>query len=184
MQYRKNLLTFCFAFAGICNLACADAAPKMESRPKPITVGVHINQILEVNFSEDFFVIDFWLWFRWTPTQPGEFSIDDYSPVENFEIIDGQILESIGIERQKMQGFTYENVRIIAKISKRFDMKSYPVDSHTLIIRIEDQNHRLEKIQYIADSVSTTTGHVPKIVEEPGGMISQAALDFLSRISF
>jgi hypothetical protein len=33
-------------------------------------------------------------------------------------------------------------------------------------------------------SPSSFAGHVPKIVEEPGGMISQAALDFLSRISF
>ena len=131
-------------------------------RAKEVTVGVHVNQILDINFTEDHFIIDFWVWFFWAPDAPGEFALGDYSPIANFEVIDGQILEIRGVERREEDGFTYENARVITKITNRFDMKSYPVDSHEITIRIEDKNHRIEKLIYKADKAGTSTS--PNVV--------------------
>ena len=129
--------------------------------PKRVDVGIFVNQLLDLNFREDYFIVDFWLWYRWESDRPGEFALkkekngEDYNFVENFEIINGQWLDKIGYEREKKNGFTYENVRIIAKVVHRFNMRSYPLDHHRLTIAIEDQNNRLDKLVYNADVASS-----------------------------
>ena len=126
-------------------------------RPLEVVVGVYINQILEINFAEDFFVIDMWLWFRWGKSESNQFHFEGENnyPLKTFEITNGQILSQSGnlTEEKDNQGnpFTYQNTRVVAKITQRFNMRPYPAESHALQILIEDSGERVEKVQYVAD---------------------------------
>ena len=138
--------------------------PSDPKEPLQVTVGAYINQILEINFAEDYFVIDMWLWFRWEPSRKGQFKFQNSKnfPLENFEITNGQILDRSGelTERKTMNGkpFTYQNVRVIAKITQRFNMRPYPAENHALEILVEDNEERVEKVMYVADTEFSSRG--------------------------
>jgi hypothetical protein len=147
-------------------------------KPLRVTVGAYINQILEINFSEDYFVIDMWLWFRWEPAKPNEFKFEseqDY-PLHTFEITNGQELNRSGelTEIKYVDGnkFTYQNVRVLAKITQRFNMRPYPAENHALEILIEDSEERIEKVLYVADVKFSRLGEG---VELPGWKVSARA---------
>ncbi len=132
-----------------------DKSSPIEIKPTNVYVGAYINQILEINFSEDYFVVDFWLWFRWEPSKPGYYDISNYNALEDFELIDGIILNTSGnlTEHKKTdkQEYTYQNIRVVGKFTKRFNMNSYPADNHDISIKIEDSEHRTQKIKFVAD---------------------------------
>ncbi len=132
-----------------------DKLSAIEIKPTNVYVGAYINQILEINFSEDYFVVDFWLWFRWEPSKPGHFDISNYNAINDFELIDGIILNTSGnltdTNKTDKQKYTYQNIRVVGKFTKRFNMNSYPADNHDISIKIEDSEHRTQKIKFIAD---------------------------------
>lgn len=151
------------------------ADPDDPQKPLEVTVGAYINQILEINFAEDYFVIDMWLWFRWEPSADGQFAFTggESYPLKTFEITNGQILERSGemTETKDNDGrpFTYQNVRVIAKITQRFNMRPYPAESHALEILVEDSEERVEKVLYVADTEFSRLGAGVKL---PGWDIS------------
>ena len=153
-------------------IAFAEGDP---DKPLEVVVGAYINQILEINFSEDFFVIDMWLWFRWSDSNPGQFQFESQNnfPLNTFEITNGQILSQSGnlTERKQNNGkpFTYQNVRVLAKITQRFNMRPYPAESHALEILIEDSEERVEKVLYVADTEFSKLGSG---VELPGWKVT------------
>lgn len=152
------------------------ADPDDPQKPLEVTVGAYINQILEINFAEDYFVIDMWLWFRWEPPSEGQFAFateDDY-PLKTFEITNGQILapptgELTENKENNGRPFTYQNVRVIAKITQRFNMRPYPAENHKLDILVEDSEQRVEKVVYVADTEFSKVGAGVKL---PGWKIS------------
>ncbi len=153
------------------------ADPEDPQKPLEVTVGTYINQILEINFAEDYFVIDMWLWFRWEPSAEGQFRFEteENYPLKTFEITNGQILgEPTGelTETKKHpdgRTFTYQNVRVIAKITQRFNMRPYPAENHALEILIEDSEERIEKVLYVADTEFSRLGAG---VQLPGWQVS------------
>lgn len=152
------------------------AGPDDPQKPLEVTVGAYINQILEINFAEDYFVIDMWLWFRWERPSEGQFAFateDDY-PLKTFEITNGQILapptgELTETKENNGRPFTYQNVRVIAKITQRFNMRPYPAENHKLDILVEDSEQRVEKVVYVADTEFSKVGAGVKL---PGWKIS------------
>jgi hypothetical protein len=151
------------------------ADPEDPEKPLEVTVGAYINQILEINFAEDYFVIDMWLWFRWEPSAPGQFAFttEKSYPLGTFEITNGQILQRSGelTEFKDADGrtFTYQNVRVIAKITQRFNMRPYPAENHALEILIEDSEERIEKVLYVADTEFSQLGAGVRL---PGWQVS------------
>lgn len=149
--------------------------PDDPQKPIEVTVGAYINQILEINFAEDYFVIDMWLWFRWEPSAPGQFSFatEKSYPLETFEITNGQILQRSGELTESKDGdgrpFTYQNVRVVAKITQRFNMRPYPAENHSLEILVEDSEERVQKVLYVADTEFSRLGTGVKI---PGWEVS------------
>lgn len=149
--------------------------PDDPQKPLEVTVGAYINQILEINFAEDYFVIDMWLWFRWEPSAPGQFSFatEKSYPLDTFEITNGQILQRSGelTESKDADGrpFTYQNVRVIAKITQRFNMRPYPAENHALEILVEDSEERIQKVLYVADTKFSQLGAGVKL---PGWEVS------------
>lgn len=160
-------------------VAAAGKLPDPEDPEKPleVTVGAYINQILEINFAEDYFVIDMWLWFRWEPSAEGQFRFEteENYPLKTFEITNGQILGDPTGELTETKKhpdgrtFTYQNVRVIAKITQRFNMRPYPAENHALEILIEDSDERIEKVLYVADTEFSRLGAG---VQLPGWKVS------------
>ena len=161
----------------VCLPCLAGGEAKPASPPQKIIVGLYLNEIHEVHFDDDFFVVDFWLWFRWEASGTGKFASGNYSAFDNLEIIDGQITEKIGFHREQIGSAIHESARIIAKITSRFNMRSYPFDSHILMIRIEDIDKPKPQLEFVADC--SGSGVSPN-VELPGWEVKICPLEIFT----
>ena len=76
----QRLIAVCL---GVLSLLCSPAA---WSDPAPVDVGVYVNKIQDLNFRENKYALDFFIWFRWKP----EGELAAYKPLDSFEIINGR----------------------------------------------------------------------------------------------
>ena len=110
----------------------ADAKP---TNPKLTEVesGIYVDRISEVSIKDVHWEVDFYVWFRW---KGDEIKIgDDFN--EEFRIVNGWADEAQLDKRTTVDGVNYVRFRVLAKISKFFDLKRFPLDDHLLTLNIE-----------------------------------------------
>jgi hypothetical protein len=134
-----------------------------DAQASEVHVGVYVNRIVDLSIQNDTWTADFYIWFDWTDSA--------LNPGETFELIDGQILS-----REKQDEYThgeqhYAAYRVMAKITKFFDVARFPVDDHLLMIGIEDGALPANKLRYVADNQDSA---VSPRVEIPGYVITHA----------
>jgi hypothetical protein len=157
--------------------APATASASASSHPPPapapvstgaeaVTVGVYVNQIHELSLKENFFVVDAYVWFRW--------SNDEYKPYETFSLIDGRIESKREVVRKTLpDGTLYAYVRVVAKITSFWDISAFPLDNHGLTIVVEEEDSEDHVLFYRADRQNS--GADPNI-RLPGWQLDQATV--------
>ena len=106
-----------------------DAELPPGAAPVEVHTGVYIDRIVELSVKETGWTVDFYVWFRWKG--------DAVNPGEDFSVIDGWIEEKQK-EAELVEGDEhYERYRVVARISKFFDVTRFPVEEHLLTIDIE-----------------------------------------------
>jgi hypothetical protein len=126
----------------------AKAAPEVKAAPKgkppEVAVGVYVNRITSVDLKANEFTASFWVWFRWTG--------DDLKPIETFEVVGARIESKENVVEEELDGgVRYAAVRVLAHISKFYDIGRFPLDNHTLTIVIEDTDNEDHKMRFVAD---------------------------------
>jgi hypothetical protein len=120
------------------------------SGPAKVTVGVYVNSVRGMSLRDNQYEIDFWVWFRW---QAGA----DVNPIESFEIVGGQIDDKESVVEEDLDGgVKYAAARIRATINQTFDVARFPLDDHTLLLRIEDAEHETHELVFEPDSANST----------------------------
>ncbi len=115
-----------------------------EAPPRKITVGVYVNHVYTVDIKQNLFNVDFYVWFRWE----GE----DLKPLDSFELANGRITSKTGVVKKTFGTQLYTSARVIATITKFWDLRRYPLDDHTLAIEIEDSNEDTRTAIFEADA--------------------------------
>lgn len=134
--------------------------------PEEVVVGVFLNQIYEISLKENFLTLDFYLWFRWkTP---------ELKPYSSFAIVDGRI-ESKGeaVLKDMPDGSKYAYLRVVAKVTKFWDIRDYPLDNHTIDLIIEEEDQEDHAIQYAVDQQNSELS--PNITV-PGWKVSKKSV--------
>lgn len=126
----------------------ASAAQPTGTNPRPVTVGVYINQIYGVNLKENEFKVDFYIWFRWGGQK-------DLTPLETFEIMNGRIESKSSFVDKDIYSQHYVSARILATINQLWDLRPYPFDKHTLELQIEDSQNDISQLVYLADKANS-----------------------------
>ncbi|CAN5723520.1 hypothetical protein BH09MYX1_BH09MYX1_38840 [soil metagenome] len=122
--------------------ARADDAPAKELTQ--VTTGLYVNQIHELNLKENYFVADVFVWFRWR---------GDAKPAESFSFIDGRVESKNEVETSKLpDGTNYACFRVVVRITKFWDVRQYPLDSHHLTITVEEDRDEDDTMVYVADT--------------------------------
>ncbi len=122
---------------------CVPLRASAEGAPRSVAVGTYINQIYGIDIKNGQYTVDFYIWFRWEG--------DDLKPLDSFEISSGRITSKTGIEKKQLGPKNYTSARIIATITKYWDLKRFPLDGHTLTIEIEDAEHDTRTLLYEED---------------------------------
>jgi hypothetical protein len=112
--------------------------------PGEVVVGVYLNQITAISLRENSFNADFYVWFRWQ-------GAGEYKPLESFELMNGKVESKGSVVEKKIGDLNYVSARVLATINKPWDLRSFPLDSHTLEIQLEDSMFEQGGLRFVAD---------------------------------
>ena len=118
--------------------------------PQKIDVGVYVNNISQLDIKTSQFTVDFYVWFRW------EGGGTELNPLETFELPNGRITSKTGVSKRSVGLQRYASCRVLATITKVFDMTRFPLDDHTLTVEIEDSDSDTRVAELVPDTENAT----------------------------
>lgn len=139
-----------------------DLTQRYAHEQRVVHVGAYAFQLPEFDLAKNVYLMDFWIWFRWTPPADDP----DWDPSKTFELLN--IYEGWNISKVPVYlndegvptptpvggGEVYQCIRVDARFSKPFDVSKYPFDEQVLTIAFEDNDQTLENVKYVADDVT------------------------------
>lgn len=131
-----------------------------DAAPRTVMVGIYLNQVFATDLKANQFAADFYIWFDWEG--------DDLQPVDSFELMNGRITSKSGLLRKKIGSRNYAVVRCVATVTKVWDLRRYPLDSHVLTLEIEDSASDERGLRYVED---TENAGLSDTLEIPGWAI-------------
>ncbi len=118
------------------------------ANPTRVEVGFYVDRISELSIKDASWTVDFYVWFRWRD--------EAVRPGNDFQVIDGSI-ESRELEDGYLEGDAhYQRYRVVARISKSFDVSRFPRDEHLLTINIENPAYQRHQLLFVADQENTS----------------------------
>jgi hypothetical protein len=109
-----------------------------------VFVGMYVDHIADLSTKNTNWTVDFYIWFRWKDKR--------IHPGDTFQVIDGEILSSDRIDSTCFENTQYELYRVVARITKFFDVTRFPRDDHMLTISIENKVYEWGQLQFVADN--------------------------------
>jgi hypothetical protein len=147
----KRVLSACLA---VLLLLWAGSNALAQQPPAPVTIGVYVNKIQDLNFRENKYALDFFIWFLWKPQ--GE--LIDYRPLDSFEIMNGSIDGKSSVVEKTIGDLRYASARISATMAETWKLKWFPFDWHRSEVRIEDSVYPAESLQFVPDKPNSALG--------------------------
>ncbi|MGI8898657.1 MAG: hypothetical protein ACR2IB_09720 [Pyrinomonadaceae bacterium] len=135
------------------------------ANPLKAQAGIYVDRIIDLSVKDARWTVDFYLWFRWNGT-----GVD---PSENFQIVDGSIESKEKADEYTSGGERYVLYRVVARITKFFDVSRFPRDDHVLTINIESPASERSELMFVADKESSG---VSSRVRIPGYSTYQQAI--------
>lgn len=150
--------------------------------PRPVYVGIYLNDVPELDLDTNRYLVDFYLWFRWQG--------DDIDPSSTFEFMnaveswdqlhapvytddDGNALaEDLG------DGWRYQVFHVQGKFGHPFDVRAYPFDSQEIVIALEDTDAVVEDMTYVADDGTLT---LPPTLAIPGWDLGEVRAEVIEQ---
>jgi len=118
------------------------------SAPQVVEVGVWPTVIYNLDYDSDTYYVTAYVWFVWR---------GDIDPTLSVEFTNN--VESWGLTKNKTypkpiklpDGRSYQSMRIEGRFFNSFSLKRFPLESHTLILKIEDNTYAADKLVYRFD---------------------------------
>lgn len=109
-----------------------------------VEVGFYVERVPELLVREANWTVEFDVWFRWRG--------DGIKPAEGLVVIEGTVESKEKLAEYHEGDLHYERYRIVAKITKSFPAAHVPLDSHLLILAIENGGLTREKFLFAPDT--------------------------------
>ena len=117
--------------------------------PEKVFVGVFINDIQQLDFRANNYIVDFYVWFRWRnpeldPSKSMEF-MNRFAPHDN---VRDQLYEK---PKSMPDGSLYAVIRYQGQFSTKFGLQKYPFDTQGLSVVMEDTVSIYSKQIFVPD---------------------------------
>ena len=128
----------------------AIAASPSPGSPAQVIVGAYINDIQEIDFKANNYVVDLYVWFRWKAS--------DLDPSKTMEFMnryasDDNVREALYDEPKEMpDGSLYSIIRYQGRFATKFPLEKYPFDTQSLRVMMEDTVSGADKQNYVPDT--------------------------------
>jgi hypothetical protein len=124
-------------------ITAPDRSLPPDAKATPVLAGIYVDRVLELSVKQVSWTVEFYLWFRWRGDTP--------KSCEAFQIIDGSIENKELEVDETIAREHYQRFRVVAKITKFFDVTRFPCDDHLLTIAIEHPEHQRHEVVFVAD---------------------------------
>ena len=165
-----NLLLVVVGLAtALVSLPATAADESASPTPTPVTVGLYVIDVTDLNLRRGTYTLDFYVWFRWQ---------GDIAP-QQFEFPNGEILAKENPDFVDTGEVKYVSYRCRVLFRSTMDLKDFPLDAHSLSIEMEDATNDARSLVYVPDLDNTT---VSAVASSPGwvfGEPSLSAFDFV-----
>jgi hypothetical protein len=143
-------------------LTAAESGLPQGARPVEVTIGIYVERIIALSVKDFEWKVEFYIWFRWKG--------DQVRLQDQFDVVDGTI-ETVKQLRDQADGeLHYELYRVVAQVTKFFDVARFPCDDHLLTINVETPSRRRDELIFLAD---TENSAVSSRVRVPGYAIDR-----------
>lgn len=115
--------------------------------PRKVKVGLYLDRVADLSIVASSWKADFFVWFSWDG--PG------LNPGEDFDIVGGEVLSKTLTEKKDIGDHHYLQYRVIAQITKVFELSRFPRDEHVLSISIEDRVRQAHQLEYVPDDAAS-----------------------------
>lgn len=137
------LLKTVVAFMGL----CAWTILPLHAQPDTVKMGVFINDIYDINLSEQSFSAQFWVWFNYRNPE--------LKPLETLEITNAKSLENSLDFTERKEGIVWAGKKVDAVIKKDWDIRRFPFDEQVMRIELEESDQDIGSMIYVADRANT-----------------------------
>lgn len=120
--------------------------------------GIDINDVDELNSRDSSYLMDFYLWFRYR----GDFKAEQIEFTNLVEPL--QISEEL--DSRDVDGLHYRAYRFKGRFRGDFDLRRYPFDHQSLVVRFRHKDLRVEDLVYVNDIVGMRSGDRRQILKK------------------
>lgn len=138
----------------IATLLLLGLAAGARAAPAQVVVGSYVSKIQDLNFKENKYSLDFFIWFRWKAEGP----LADYKPLDSFELVNGNIENKSSVVEKKIGDMNYASARIKATMAETWELGRFPFDRHRLQVFIEDSSLVTQDLVFVADATNSSLG--------------------------
>lgn len=143
--------------------------------PEPVTIGFYVNDLQDIDFRTNSYIVDLYMWFRWKGK-----GLDPVKSVEFMNVFDPQNSQRsvlLDAPKEMPDGSLYNIVRYHGRFSKKFLLEKYPFDVQKLDFVLEDSVSPSSQLVFVPDTRGI--GINPKM-SLPGFKFGEPALDIAS----
>ena len=139
---KKILFAIGFFFFGF-----NSQAESSENAKDSVKVGVFITSLYDINYIQQSFNVDFWIWFNWNN--------DSLFPMKTAMISNAKSSTRNFEEAQRISHVNTSNEFCQATIKENWNLKNFPFDNQVLKIIIEENDSDSDALRFIADKANT-----------------------------
>jgi hypothetical protein len=154
----------------------AIAASPAPANPAEVIVGAYINDIQELDFKANNYVVDLYVWFRWkTP---------DIDPAKTMEFMnrftsDDNVREALYDQPKPMpDGSLYSIIRYQGRFAAKFPLEKYPFDTQFLKVMMEDTVSGADSQVYVPDGEHPVT--LDPVITLPGFKVGKPSMRIIA----
>lgn len=139
------------AYINSANESLQDTGSKVHHNTTEVRVGIYLDHIKEFDIKESKWTADFLIWFAWHGNK--------VTPQKDFRVINADVDEDnikyiTNSPDTHNQYYIYEVKK--ASITENFDPRLYPLDNQSISIKIEDNLHDINSLNFVADDNNST----------------------------
>ena len=143
-------------------------------KPVPVTVGIYLTDIYDVDIKKGTYTAHFYIWFLWS---------GKVNP-RNFEVVNGHLVFKHEESTSLTAGMEYVSFRCRASLHGSFDLTEYPWDRQTLTVQIEDEDLEAAELVYLADADNSKVSANLNIGKRTLGTLRIAAAEYVYPTTF
>ncbi|MEA3336373.1 MAG: ABC transporter substrate-binding protein [Chloroflexota bacterium] len=106
--------------------------------------GMEINEISDVDLSDSSYLVDFYLWLRFTGDEQA-------ADIVFSNAVQGGLTPGRPIRADVYDGVNYRLYRVKARFREPFDFRDYPFDQQNLTVRFQNETATRDQILYVVD---------------------------------